>query len=315
MRAKLSVILVVVAALSTSAVAQSTDTSDDLPSLQGLYQEKVARIDEKHTRLLAKVPSDYTNALTAVEQSLTKKGDLDGVVAVRRERDRFREDPSVPPNAVVNFPLELKALQDKFKTIPVQLEAEKRKEISKLTSAYIAKLEQLKKRLTQNTKVDEALLVKAEIDKVIWNVDSTMPEGGTAQSRDGKKAETQPSSPPSIKGEKSEGRNLQGGNLPVREVRGDANLDSLVGMWKLTVDRQKVYTLSISKGDDSRGLMADFGGGDVGKIEVKQGILVVRNDIFLDFSEGVQDRMVGTHRDLETVMERIKFPGRSKQKK
>jgi hypothetical protein len=54
---------------------------------------------------------DYAKALGNLKQTLAKKGDLDGVLAVQAEEKRFSKVQAVPNDVIVQTPVELKALQ------------------------------------------------------------------------------------------------------------------------------------------------------------------------------------------------------------
>jgi hypothetical protein len=162
--------LIVGLIFAASVFAQKTKKGDDLASLQEAYREQVSKIDAKYAALKEKVPADYTNALNALEMSFTKKGDLDSVVAIRTERDRYIVAQDISSKAIVKSPPALKALQERFQKTVVDLEAGKKKDIAASIVPYLTRLEQLKTNLTKSSKVDDALLVKQEIDRVKGSV-------------------------------------------------------------------------------------------------------------------------------------------------
>ena len=147
-------------------LAQTPKSAEDLSGYRQIYQDRLTEIDKKHLALAAKAPLGYANALTFIEQAFIKKGDLDGVVAIREEVARFAATKAISNEAVVTSPAELKALQQKFQATQELLEGAKLNDISKLNSAYLIRLEELKKVLTQAAKVDDALLVKEEITSI-----------------------------------------------------------------------------------------------------------------------------------------------------
>lgn len=148
-------------------------TTDEFLALQQAYQERVATTEAKYLDLTKKIPSEYTNALNRLEQLLARNANLDGVLAVRGERDRFAVSQDIPANAVVQSPAELKALQEKFSGMPGTLESAKRKEIARFSSDYVEKLERIKATLTKSLKIDEAVAIKHEIEKVRTGTDLT----------------------------------------------------------------------------------------------------------------------------------------------
>ena len=147
-------------------VAGNTDTNDPLYILRMKYQEQTAKTEAKYAEQLIKVPDSYIGALSALAQALAKKGDREGVIVAREERERYHAAKTIPVEALVTSPAELRALQERCKAVPSAIEAEKKKELARLVSAYLAKLEQLRKSLAQDAKADEAALVRAEIERV-----------------------------------------------------------------------------------------------------------------------------------------------------
>ncbi len=160
---------------SSDSFAKETKKTDDFPTLQKAYEDQLGKIETTYAELLKKTFTDYTNSLNKLEQTLAKKGDLDGVLAVKKEKEMFKFRREIPEDAVVSFPVELKTLQENVKNQPIVLEADKKKEIAKITSDYIAGLEKIKEALTKNMKIDEAVAVKTEIEKVKGRVDVTPP--------------------------------------------------------------------------------------------------------------------------------------------
>ena len=146
--------------------AQSPKKVEDLAGFRQIYENRVTQIDQKYLELLTKAPAVYANALTVMEQAFTKKGDLDGVIAIKGEVARFIATKVISDEAIVTSPAELKALQQQFQKTPETLKNEKQSELAKLNKAYLSRLEQLKINLTRVGNVDEALRVKAEVDKV-----------------------------------------------------------------------------------------------------------------------------------------------------
>lgn len=167
--------LLVVATLPLAAVAQVVDGVDSLAELQAAYQAESQKINAKYDAQAMTAMGEYSESLTALEQAYAKKGNLEDVVAVRAEVARFEKQRTIPEDALVETPVELRKLQEKFRQQPAVLNAEKTKALAKATAAYVVRLEKLKKSLTQSMKVDDALAVKAEIEKV--NKAVTLPSG------------------------------------------------------------------------------------------------------------------------------------------
>jgi len=129
------------------------------------YQEQITKIEDKYAEQLNRFAVDYANALVALDQSLSE-GNLEGVMAVRAEQDRFKAAQEIPDEATVETPSELKGLQEKSRALAAGHRGRESEGDCQGCIRAFSKLELLKKALTQDAKVDDALLVKAEIDAV-----------------------------------------------------------------------------------------------------------------------------------------------------
>lgn len=164
---KLSILVAVNAAVVLPVLAQQTNSVEELEFLQKSYRDQIDKIEEKYVPIQADAVAEYEKQLAVAEQSLIKKGDLESVLAVRKEKERFKqaETLGVPDDAIVKAPPELNAAQMKFKTVAAKILAGKQTEKTRLTSAFIERLETLKGTLTKSSRIEDAVLVKAEIEK------------------------------------------------------------------------------------------------------------------------------------------------------
>jgi hypothetical protein len=153
------------------SIAQETNKADDLSVLQQSYQEQVTKIEDNcGTKVKALLPS-YVKELESLEQSLAQKGNLDGVIVVRKEKELASISQQIPNN-IIQTPVELKKVQEKFRDMRSGLDKAEKKEMATLTTDYVEKLELLKVSLTKSVKIDEAVMVKTEIERVKGGVDS-----------------------------------------------------------------------------------------------------------------------------------------------
>ena len=175
--------LLAAATVTLPAFAQVADKKEDLTGVQAAYQADLAEIEGKYGDLSAKVIEEYSRAISVLEQASTKKGNLEDVVALRAEQARCEKQRALPENALVKSPVELRKLQEKFCQRLASLEGEKNKAVARTAGTYIIQLEKLKKSMTQSAKVDEALRVDAEIEKVKKGAGSALvtPKNGNAR--------------------------------------------------------------------------------------------------------------------------------------
>jgi len=160
------------------AIAQ-TNTAD-FANAQKIYQERLAKIEETYAAKPKAILANYAKDLDALEQSLAKKSNLDGVMAVRQDKEDLKLANDVPDNINDKTPAELKALKEKYKVLMAGVESGKKQEIASLSTMYIGRLEKMRDALTIAMKIDDALAVKAEIDKVKVNGDLATKNGETS---------------------------------------------------------------------------------------------------------------------------------------
>lgn len=147
-----------------TVMAQGTN---ELARLQKIYQENIAKIEGKFYSQNSNLPLEYDKELNVLEEALVKKGDLDGVMVVKKERERRKSNAGgalIPEGALVQSPAELATLQDKYKY--PRFTDELNREYIALSEKYISYLEKTKVALTQSRKLDEALVYKTEIENI-----------------------------------------------------------------------------------------------------------------------------------------------------
>src|SRR3990172_10405164 len=69
-----------------------------------VVEQQLARIEADAMKSLEAWPAEYARSLKALEEKLKKDGDLQGVLAVRKESDRFAANKQIPAEAVVETP-------------------------------------------------------------------------------------------------------------------------------------------------------------------------------------------------------------------
>ncbi|NQT87837.1 hypothetical protein HQ560_13810 [bacterium] len=136
---------------------------DDLAGVRKAYLELRTEFDAAHGDPGAE---DYRKALANLEEQFVKAGDLEAVLAVRKEVKRFGEAQDIPEDALVREPKPLAELQRKYRARHESMAARKRKGRSALTKLYVARLEEMKKHLTTQRRIDDALAVVKEIEHV-----------------------------------------------------------------------------------------------------------------------------------------------------
>jgi hypothetical protein len=153
-------------ALALAAPADPPAPSAGLDALKRIYEQESAKIVAEQRASLDALPHAYANALDALAKQLQSAGDLEGLVAVRDELARFVAQSNVAAGCVVTMPERLRNLQlDQIKRIAA-VDVTRREKGVALIAKYLAALNTLKKNLTREQKIDDAMKVRAEIERV-----------------------------------------------------------------------------------------------------------------------------------------------------
>ena len=155
--------------------AQSTP-SVDLKTLKSKYKQDLAVIQADSDKALTNSIQGYADALKVLGQKLQGAGDLDGILAVQKESERFGKEKAIPEGAVVADNVALRELQLYWQKMPETIDISKSRKIVALSKGHIAALEAAKKQLTTQGKVEEAVELKNEIERLRTSAEVTAAE-------------------------------------------------------------------------------------------------------------------------------------------
>jgi hypothetical protein len=113
------------------------------------------------------VTATYLSALDQLQGQKAAAGDIDGVVAIKEERDRVanREQPTAAQLQAMSQPVRKLRATYETDTKKAADQAVLRNDLARRT--YLANLEALQKRLNATGEIEQGLLVKAEKDRFI----------------------------------------------------------------------------------------------------------------------------------------------------
>jgi hypothetical protein len=97
--------------------------------------------------------------MKALDLKFKAAGDLDNVVLVRKEIDRFNQTKQVSRETAPQTPAELGDLHTRARKSLQSIDLSSGRQIAALTSSYVADLDLLKKELTRQGKFDDAIQV------------------------------------------------------------------------------------------------------------------------------------------------------------
>jgi len=142
------------------------------------YQNAATSCDHEIETKLAKVSDDYAHELNALIDTFRLRGDLEKTLAVKKEKERFESEKTLEEKNLVEVPVQLRELQQQFLATP-------RKGTEEIAKSYVVRLEDAKKKLTIDDKLDDAVLAQQEIDKILKKYGIMNPsKGSEIQSQD-----------------------------------------------------------------------------------------------------------------------------------
>ena len=122
-------------------------------------EAEAQKCEERIAAVRRDVLGRYDDALNELQVGLQKAADLEGALAVRAERQRAAQEQSLSENDLVNEPKALRALQ-------TQMIAKMKELTTQLVGETVPKLIELKRSLTIAGRLDDAVAVRAAIERL-----------------------------------------------------------------------------------------------------------------------------------------------------
>ncbi len=165
---KISIFMLLIA-VAVAIAAEATDApnavSDQLAELRLIFQDSLDKIDVAFLDSVDKCRDSYALSLKHAEDTATKQGDLEGVVQIRKEKTRFQEDRAVDDEvAPGTHPLIKQSIGAYLRSLE-NADSARAQQVAGLAIKYIQRLESMKKSLTMDKRIDDALTVSAEIKR------------------------------------------------------------------------------------------------------------------------------------------------------
>lgn len=162
----ITALMLVLLALIPGKASGSEELRAQLDNLRKIFDSNLEEIDVRFLDAVDKCRSSYGVSLNAAEDAATQKGDLDGVLKIRKEKARFAVDNAVddqiPPGT---HPIIQQAINNYIQNLS-SAEAARNQQASDLARKYIQYLEGMTKKLTTESKIEEAVLVRQEMEKI-----------------------------------------------------------------------------------------------------------------------------------------------------
>jgi len=159
-------VAIIAALVLVVSVSAGLSADARLATSRANYQKRLAAIEAKYGGKEANWPAQFERELRALERTMRGAGDLDGLLAVRKELSRFAGVGKVTDDDLVADPLLLRELQMKYTDVAGEVAIEKSKAVLELVEKYVAYMENLKVELTKAGDLDGAIGARDEIKRV-----------------------------------------------------------------------------------------------------------------------------------------------------
>ena len=138
----------------------------EIAASRASYEKQLKAIEAKYGGKKGDWPGKYKAELKVLGRTVQADGNLEGFLAVRKELERFKASGRIPKDVIVETPLELRQLQEKYGAAKGSVSLGKSREILALVERYIDHVEQLKKKFTIAGDLETALAANKEIERV-----------------------------------------------------------------------------------------------------------------------------------------------------
>lgn len=130
--------------------------------LKSDFQKQIQKISDDEVIELIKLQDSYQKNLEAVEKNLKSKGNLDAVLEVQKEKERFLKEKELKQENISQTLPEIAAIQNKYISSKANIPYGPAKKITSQAAAYEKALSNLQAELTKKNEIDLAVAVKKE---------------------------------------------------------------------------------------------------------------------------------------------------------
>lgn len=166
--------------LSLMAQEPAATNEFDLNVVSEKYSDTWRQIESRREERLSALKTQYLAALDNLYQNAISKGDLDGVIAVKSEKDRILTDVSPTDAERAALPEELRTSRSSYDQNSARVIKEQGDQFRQLYNKYKKMLESQEKKLTVQGRVDDALAVRSEKERMMDDLPAVTSERPSA---------------------------------------------------------------------------------------------------------------------------------------
>jgi len=160
MAATATVILLAAVVLRAGPEGQTLDT------LTQIYEKQLREIEAVHGKAQSEALSAYGRALEVALADVKKRGDLEGLIALKDEMDRFAQQNTVPEASSPSPPASLGRVQAAYRSAAAAAIDRMSRGHAAMIDNYIRALDTLKKQHVAAERIEDALGVVRQIEKM-----------------------------------------------------------------------------------------------------------------------------------------------------
>lgn len=167
------------AAMAANTTEIPKTVTDQMTELRVIFQQSLDKIEVDFLDSVDECRDGYARSLKQAEDMATKKGDLDAVVEIRKEKARFQEDRAVDDEIRPGTHALIKSCVQAYLNSLERADQARSQQVAILAGKYMQHLEAMKKKLTMEKNIDDALVVSGEIKRA--KADPTISQGMTTK--------------------------------------------------------------------------------------------------------------------------------------
>lgn len=133
---------------------------------RAIFEKRLAAIRTDHEENLDRLGQQYVKALQATADRLQNEGELELLLGVRKEVERFMQQWSVPENPETGATENVSALRRQYRAARDKRQQGYEEQVAGLVRSYARYLEDRKRALTRDGKLAQALQAKAEAERL-----------------------------------------------------------------------------------------------------------------------------------------------------
>jgi hypothetical protein len=152
-------------------VCSVTVAGQGLDELKAGLDRALAKVKADYAQTLRTIGTQYPNALDRMLENMIQDGDLDGVLAVRKEKKRLEEEQTVPTESPADLLQGIKDARADYHRTIAAAEEEMNSHVLTVHKTYVKHLNKLVKQFTSENKLEQAMAVNDELARASAELD------------------------------------------------------------------------------------------------------------------------------------------------